>query len=285
MTRAKKEPTSTPESTIEDVKISDIITNGKYSTNYREAGDVSWLSDSIKEFGLQTPIWVVRDGTGDAHFVAGGKRIAATVALGHDTIRARVFSSTALRSKIGQTIVLLRAIENSRAEATFADTVRSCRQCKGERLSAVDTAIAWGLQKAYVDRIYAFDRVFPVGWEDKLTKNQADLLAGATDPAGAYNEFIETGKLPAKKVANPGRGRGAAAAKYRGLIVAEFPWAEGLPWELGIKISTADACKVLRDWAEKFAADNGLEQLVLEPVKILRAGEDEPEQDEEEEAA
>jgi hypothetical protein len=223
-----------------DVRISDIVRDGRYASNYRKHTDdeIRAAAEDIKVHGLLTPPWTVQDRGGRLHLAAGEKRIKALELLGEDTVRVRVYDSGAFGG-IQKTSALLRAIENHRTEATFADRVRSVRQLSAARVSASEIASTWGIDTAYVQSILRWDSKLPPGWEDKLTKNVADRVAAAEDPAAAYAQYVADGSLPAKRE-NPGRGRGAKAASLKAKLFSVHPWAEKLPWDSGIVKLTSE---------------------------------------------
>ena len=71
-----------------DVPISDIIVSERVRD---DAGDISELADSIKEYGLFNPITLRRDGDGYV-LLAGWRRLEAYRMLGRQTIPACVIS-------------------------------------------------------------------------------------------------------------------------------------------------------------------------------------------------
>jgi hypothetical protein len=229
-----------PEYGLEVVKIASIVRGGKYSTNYRPKDDaeVQALAEDIKEHGLLTEPWTVRDKKGDLHLVAGESRISALELLKETDVRVRVYEADAYGG-VQKTATLLRALENSRKEVSFADRVRSVRQMVSARISRSEIATTWHLTEAYVQMIQRWDTKLPPGWEGKLTKNQAEVIAASDHPVAAYEIFLATGELPAKRE-NSGRGRGAKAANFRAQLVSRYPFAADFPWDKEIVKLTSE---------------------------------------------
>lgn len=251
------------------VNVADIILESKHGANYQTHSEdqIQGMAESIKLVGLKNPVWIVEDEDGKLYLAGGELRVKAHTLLSkaesgveYDTIRAKIFRRNAVGKSLSGTIAALRAIENDRDDVSFAARVRSVRQLRANHYSEKTIGTLWRLSEEYIKKIVKWDAKFPVGWEDKLTKHQAEYLASLADPSAAYAEFAATNKMPAKPAKADGasnKGRGAQKTALVSELSKTFPWAEKLPWDmLGISKTNFDAWQL---WAESFARDVGLE--------------------------
>ncbi len=88
-----------------------------------DEGGLRELAESIRQFGLLSPLLVRRAGNGNYELIAGERRLRAIKMLGHSHVDAIVMSATERDS------ALLALIENlQREDLHFLDEAESCRR-------------------------------------------------------------------------------------------------------------------------------------------------------------